>query len=31
MAGCGMTYTPSELGLTPSEQNRKGADEEEGN
>ena len=25
-----MTYTPSELGLTPSEQNRKGADEEEG-
>jgi hypothetical protein len=30
MAGCGMTYTPSELGLTPSEQNRKGADEEEG-
>jgi len=30
MAGCGMTYTPSELGLTPSEQNRKGSEEEEG-
>jgi len=28
MAGCGMTYTPSELGLTPSEQQRKGSEEE---
>jgi len=25
-----MTYTPSELGLTPSEQNRQGGEEEEG-